>query len=133
MTATTVRVKRIYEQPSDDDGARVLVDRVWPRGVSKEKADLTLWLKQLAPTTQLRQWYEHDPDKWDQFRKQYTQQLHHGEQAQAFAELANVHRLGRLTVLTASKAVQISQAQVLADLLNGQPTTSSTPGEADAT
>lgn len=120
MTRAMVRVKRIYDEPSEDDGARVLVDRIWPRGVSKERADLGEWLKQVAPSTDLRKWYHHDPGKWPEFVKRYREELTSGsEQAEAFEQLTALRNKGAVTLLTASKAVEISEAQVLADLLNG--------------
>jgi uncharacterized protein YeaO (DUF488 family) len=70
-----IKLKRAYEAPSKDDGLRILVERLWPRGVSKEKAAVKLWLKALAPSTELRQWYSHDPSKWPQFRKRYWTEL----------------------------------------------------------
>ena len=88
MTETSaIRVKRIYEDPSPDDGARVLVDRLWPRGVSKERADLTEWLKDVAPSTDLRKWYGHDPAKFDEFSRRYRDELDDDEHAEAFAAL----------------------------------------------
>jgi len=112
-----VRVKRIYDDPVPDDGRRVLVDRVWPRGVSKERAALDLWCKDVAPSTELRKWYGHDPDKFDRFRERYLKEL---EQPDAVAALSDLRATGGvLTVLTASQAVQISQAAVLADVLGG--------------
>lgn len=70
-----IRLKRAYEAPAKQDGLRILVERLWPRGVSKEKAAIDLWLKDLAPSTELRKWYGHDPEKWDEFRKRYKAEL----------------------------------------------------------
>jgi uncharacterized protein YeaO (DUF488 family) len=70
-----IRLKRAYEEPAKTDGLRILVERLWPRGVSKDRAAIDLWLKDLAPSTDLRKWYGHDPDKWDAFRKRYQAQL----------------------------------------------------------
>ena len=70
-----LKLKRAYEKPSKDDGFRVLVERLWPRGVTKDKADLDLWLKDVAPSTELRQWFGHDPARWDDFRKRYRDEL----------------------------------------------------------
>ena len=66
-----IKIKRVYEQPDKDDGLRVLVDRLWPRGLTKEKAGVDLWLKEIAPSTELRKWFGHDPDKWKRFRGRY--------------------------------------------------------------
>ncbi len=121
MTRAKVRVRRIYEEPGEDDGTRVLVDRIWPRGMSKERAQLDEWLKEVAPSTQLRTWYKHDPGRWEEFGRRYEQELDgDGEQAEAFARLRRLQNEGRVTVLTASRAVEISEAQVLAELLNGE-------------
>ncbi len=70
-----INIKRVYEKPSKSDGIRILVDRLWPRGMTKERADIDLWLKNIAPTTELRKWFDHDPDKWKEFQKKYHQEL----------------------------------------------------------
>jgi len=70
-----IRLKRVYEEPAKRDGLRILVERLWPRGMSKEKAAVDLWLKELAPSTELRKWFSHDPEKWDGFRKRYKAEL----------------------------------------------------------
>lgn len=70
-----VRIKRVYEKPTKADGKRILVDRLWPRGLTKKKADIDLWLKDIAPTTNLRKWFDHDPEKWKEFKKRYHQEL----------------------------------------------------------
>lgn len=115
-----VQVRRIYDDPTPEDGQRVLVDRLWPRGISKERADLDEWCKQIAPSTELRQWYGHDPDKYQEFARRYREELRQGEQATAYLDLKAWAARGPLTLLTASKRSDISEATVLADLLNGQ-------------
>lgn len=70
-----INIKRVYEKSSKADGKRILVDRLWPRGLTKEKADIDLWLKDIAPTTELRKWFGHDPDKWKEFQKRYRLEL----------------------------------------------------------
>ncbi|MGB3908458.1 MAG: DUF488 family protein [Methanomethylovorans sp.] len=70
-----IQLKRIYDQPSENDGVRILVDRLWPRGLSKQKAKLDLWLKEVAPSDDLRKWYSHDPNKWEGFKERYFKQL----------------------------------------------------------
>ena len=70
-----IRTKRIYDAPSKDDGYRILVDRLWPRGLTKEEARIDLWLRQIAPSDELRKWYSHDPEKWEEFKKRYEQEL----------------------------------------------------------
>ena len=115
MARYAVRVRRIYEEPTDDDGVRVLVDRVWPRGVSKESARLDEWMKDVAPSTELRKWYGHDVEKYDEFRRRYRAELTSNEAAlQPLRKLASSRRV---TLLTATKDVEHSQAAVLAELL----------------
>ncbi len=70
-----IRIKRAYEASSEDDGFRILVDRIWPRGVSKEKANLDLWIKEIAPSNDLRKWFSHDPEKWNEFENKYKDEL----------------------------------------------------------
>lgn len=70
-----IRIKRIYEKPSADDGFRILVDRLWPRGIKKEKADIDLWLKDIAPSNELRKWFGHEPGKWNEFKNKYFEEL----------------------------------------------------------
>lgn len=121
MTATPiVRIRRIYDEPDPDDGARVLVDRLWPRGVSKDRAHLDEWCKTVAPSTELRKWYGHDPAKFDEFRARYTAELDAGgEQSAALAQLRELAAAGPLTLLTATKEPGISEAAVLRRLLTG--------------
>jgi uncharacterized protein YeaO (DUF488 family) len=119
MTAAEhpIRVRRVYEAPEPDDGARVLVDRIWPRGVSKQAAQLQEWDKNVAPSDELRRWYGHDPAKFSEFRRRYLAELDQPEPRAAIARLRGLAADGPLTLLTATKEVQISQAAVLADLL----------------
>jgi uncharacterized protein YeaO (DUF488 family) len=106
-----VRARRVYEQASPSDGRRVLVDRLWPRGVSKEKADLDEWLKAVAPSDGLRRWYGHEPAKFTEFKRRYEAELTDPERAEALA------RSGPVTLLTATRDLEHSEAAVLADLL----------------
>lgn len=115
---TDVRVRRVYESVEDDGGTRVLVDRVWPRGVTKEKAAHDEWLKDVAPSTELRKWYAHDPEKFDEFAARYRTELAADGRAEAFAHLRDLAGEGTLTLLTATKRPEISEAAVLAELLN---------------
>lgn len=113
-----VRVRRVYEDPQQGDGTRVLVDRVWPRGESKEKAALDAWQKDVAPSTELRKWYGHDPDKWDEFAARYRAELDTEEGGQALRTLhARVPAGGTLTLLTATKELSLSHARVLVEEL----------------
>ena len=118
-TSHTVRVRRIYEDPEPEDGARILVDRLWPRGISKVRADLDEWCKQVAPSPTLRKWYGHDPQKFEEFRRRYLVELQDAEHSPAHADLRARARLGPLTLLTASKRADISEAAVLLEVLTG--------------
>ncbi len=115
----TVKVGRPYDPRKRGDGARVLVDRIWPRGLSKEKADLDEWCKQIAPSTALRQWYGHDPERFEEFGRRYRAELEEPERAEALAHLRELAGRRALTLLTASKRADISEAVVLAGLLRG--------------
>lgn len=112
-----VQVRRIYDAPMPDDGARVLVDRLWPRGVSKERAQLDEWCKQIAPSTELRTWYHHEPDLFDEFSRRYTAELDDPEPAAALAHLKDLAGQSTLTLLTATKNPDISEAAVLSVIL----------------
>src|SRR5699024_5781759 len=118
-TARHVTVRRIYDEAQKSDGTRILVDRVWPRGVSKDKAELDDWLKAVAPSSELRKWYSHDPDKFDEFSRRYRKELEDDDAAEALDELRGYAKKGTLTLLTASKRDDISPATVLAEILNG--------------
>jgi uncharacterized protein YeaO (DUF488 family) len=113
-----VRVARVYDPPADGDGARVLVDRLWPRGLRKEEAALDEWCKEVAPSNELRTWYAHDPARFEAFATRYRAELEVPERAAAFASLQE--RCGReaVTLLTATKALDLSHAVVLAGLLS---------------
>jgi len=119
MTRPDVRIKRVYDDPASSDGQRVLVDRIWPRGMSKERAQLDEWCKEVPPSTDLRKWYDHDPDKWDEFTRRYRKELKDADRAAALDGLRKRAKKGRLTLLTASKALDISQAAALRDLIAG--------------
>ena len=113
----TVRVRRVYDEPHPDDGTRVLVDRLWPRGMSKTGARLDHWYPAVAPSTQLRTWYHHEPERFDEFTRRYLDELTQPERADALAHLRDLAENGPLTLLTATKAADISEAAVLATLL----------------
>lgn len=114
-----VRLRRVYEEPSPKDGTRVLVDRLWPRGLTKEKAAVDEWVKDVAPSTELRKWYGHDPAKFDEFRRRYQRELDGPEQAEALAGLRETASEKTVTLLTATKDIDHSEAAVLAGLLGG--------------
>ncbi|WP_433465087.1 DUF488 domain-containing protein [Spirillospora sp. CA-128828] len=109
-----VRLRRVYEPASSDDGKRILVDRVWPRGLSKDKARLDEWEKDAAPSTELRKWYGHDVDRFEEFIRRYDAELAEPERASAFGRLRELAGQGTVTLLTATKDVDHSQAAVLA-------------------
>ena len=113
-----VQVRRIYDDPVNSDGTRILVDRVWPRGVSKDKAALDDWLKDLAPSTDLRKWYSHDPDKFDEFSRRYREELRDDDHTEALTQLKDYAQKNKLTLLTASKRDDISDATVLKKVLD---------------
>jgi uncharacterized protein YeaO (DUF488 family) len=113
-----VQVRRVYDEPEDSDGVRVLVDRIWPRGMTKARAALTEWCKDVAPSTELRKWYSHDPAKFEEFTRRYGVELEQAERAQALQHLRGLAAAGRQTLLSGSKAVDISEAAVLAAILN---------------
>ena len=116
--AVQVQVRRVYDPAQADDGQRVLVDRLWPRGLSKQRAHLDEWCKEIAPSTELRKWYSHDPDRYAEFARRYRAELDVPERAAAFGHLRELAGHGRLTLLTATKRSDISAAAVLADMLS---------------
>jgi uncharacterized protein YeaO (DUF488 family) len=130
-----IATKRVYDEPSRTDGARVLVDRLWPRGVSKEAAHLTEWLKDLAPSNELRQWYHTRPTQWLAFRKKYLEELRAPE---ANAALERLYELAdsraKVTLLFGSRMLDRNNATVLKELLDGtrKPPSSSGPVKAVA-
>jgi uncharacterized protein YeaO (DUF488 family) len=131
VTAKHVIVKRVYEPPARSDGTRILVDRLWPRGLSKDRAAVDQWLRDLAPSDDLRKWFHARPEAWSLFRKRYFKELARPESARALDELyrlANGRK--KLTLLFASKNEAQNNAVVLKDLLEGmrKPPTGSGPG-----
>jgi uncharacterized protein YeaO (DUF488 family) len=116
-----VRLRRVYEPPDPSDGRRVLVDRLWPRGLSKNAAALDEWLKTVAPSDELRRWYGHQPEKFAEFARRYGQELQDPERAGALEHLRQLAKPGPVTLLTATRDVEHSEAAVLADLLRGKP------------
>lgn len=112
-----VRLRRVYEPAEPGDGKRVLVDRVWPRGLSKEKARLDEWEKDVAPSTELRKWYGHRADRFAEFTRRYEAELDDPDRAAALSRLRDLAGAGPVTLLTATKDLDRSQAAVLADRL----------------
>ena len=122
MTAPAqVRLRRVYETPDPSDGQRVLVDRLWPRGLTKNKAALDEWLKAVAPSDELRRWYGHQPDKFPAFRQRYEQELRSPERSAALDHLRQLARGGTVTLLTATRDIEHSEAAVLAEELRETP------------
>ncbi|MHB1234733.1 MAG: DUF488 domain-containing protein [Microbacteriaceae bacterium] len=113
-----VRVRRVYEEAGEQDGVRVLVDRIWPRGMTKARAALDEWCKDVAPSTELRKWYSHDPAKFTEFSRRYRTELRQGERGKALQHLRELATDQRLTLLTGTKEPGISEAAVLADMLS---------------
>jgi uncharacterized protein YeaO (DUF488 family) len=126
-----ITVKRVYEQPTRSDGTRVLVDRLWPRGLTKARAAVDQWLRDLAPSDALRKWFHARPEAWPAFQKRYLKELTHPESAEALNELYRLaNRRKKLTLLFASKNEEGNNAVVLKDLLEGmrKPPTGTGPG-----
>ncbi|MBV9086053.1 MAG: DUF488 domain-containing protein [Acidobacteriaceae bacterium] len=114
-----ITVKRVYDTPSRADGTRVLVDRLWPRGLSKASARLDAWLKDVAPSDQLRRWFHSHTDQWTEFRSRYLEELSSPDAQPALEQLYELAARGRLTLLVASKNTDRNNATVLKELLEG--------------
>ncbi len=115
--AGNIRLKRVYEPAAAEDGERYLVERLWPRGLKKEAARLSGWLKELAPSPELRGWYQHDPGKWEEFQRRYLTELATPAKQALIRELADKARQGVVTLVFATRAVEGSNAVVLKGLL----------------
>jgi uncharacterized protein YeaO (DUF488 family) len=115
MATRRIQVKRVYDPPAKGDGFRVLVDRVWPRGVSKAAAAVDLWMKEVAPTSKLRTWFGHDPEKWAEFRQRYRAELR--ERKAELAELKAHARRGRVTLVFGARDTEHNQAVALQEML----------------
>jgi uncharacterized protein YeaO (DUF488 family) len=131
MTASPskVRLQRAYDDPTPDDGHRVLVDRLWPRGRTKEQLRLDAWARELGPSTQLRKWFGHDPARWPEFQARYQAELAEPARAQALAALAERARRGPVTLVFGARDREYNQAVVIADeierrlgIVGGSPT-----------
>ena len=112
----SINLKRIYEPPAKEDGYRILVDRLWPRGFTKEKAALDLWLKEIAPSTELRKWFGHDPEKWKDFQKKYREELK--ENKEAVATLKDYIKKGKVTILYGAKDEEHNEARVIKEFVS---------------
>ena len=115
-----LRVKRVYEAQAPEDGRRYLVDRLWPRGLTKEAAALDAWLKELAPSNALRQWFHHAPDHWEEFRRRYREELAAAAVSPLLEKLRAESREGVVTLLFAAKNAQRNNAVCLKDILEGK-------------
>ncbi len=112
-----IGIKRVYEKAAKEDGWRVLVDRLWPRGMKKEEVKIDVWMKEVAPSDALRQWFAHDPKKWPEFQKKYRTELK--KKKELLAELKRIEKeRGTLTLLFGAKDEEHNQAVVLAEALN---------------
>lgn len=116
---TNILCKRVYDQYSEEDGIRILVDRLWPRGISKEKAKLDYWLKEVAPTNELRKWYHHELGNFEEFKTRYEAELSQGKQKEALEQLMDLvaENKGRITLLYGAKDEVNNQAVILKKML----------------
>jgi uncharacterized protein YeaO (DUF488 family) len=112
-----VRYRRVYDDASSEDGLRILVDRIWPRGMRKQDAHVDEWMRDVAPSTELRRWYGHDPGRYAEFRRRYLAELRAPERQQAVRRLREIAGHNRMTLLTAARDLEHSQAAVLAHWL----------------
>jgi uncharacterized protein YeaO (DUF488 family) len=113
-----IKIKRIYDPAAEDDGFRILVDRLWPRGLGKEKANVDLWLKEIAPSNELRKWYTHDPKKWNQFRERYFKEL--ADYKELVDLIIQKKKEGTVTLLYSSKEEKINNAVALKEYIEKQ-------------
>jgi uncharacterized protein YeaO (DUF488 family) len=111
----TIKTKRIYEPSDKDDGTRILVDRLWPRGLTKERAHIDLWLTEIAPSTELRRWFAHDPEKWTRFRRRYETEIRKHDDL--IGMLKDIARRGTLTLLYGARDENHNEALVLKQFL----------------
>lgn len=113
-----IEIKRVYEDPADSDGFRILVDRLWPRGLTKEKAKVDLWLKDIAPSTELRKWFGHDPEKWQEFRVKYSHELE--EKQELLNQLIELAEKQTVTLIYGARDKEHNEAEVLKEKINNQ-------------
>jgi uncharacterized protein YeaO (DUF488 family) len=111
IASVAIRLKRVYDKPATADGRRLLVDRVWPRGLTKEEGQIDGWLKEVAPSTRLRKWFAHDPARWPEFKRRYTKELR--EQRERVKQLAQEARKRKVTLLFAAKDIEHNNAVAL--------------------
>ncbi|MDE1816647.1 MAG: DUF488 domain-containing protein [Thaumarchaeota archaeon] len=114
-----IKIKRAYDKPSKEDGYRILVDRLWPRGVSKDEAKIDLWLKEISPSNELREWFSHDPKKWEGFKSKYRDELK--EKAELIKELKKIEKEKKtITLLYSAKDEQHNNVIVLSEILKNR-------------
>jgi uncharacterized protein YeaO (DUF488 family) len=118
IPAANVKLKRAYESPAAADGTRVLIDRLWPRGISKKKAALDQWMRDIAPSNQLRKWFGHDPARWNEFRRRYAAEVH--KNSHLLEQLRSVARDGPITLIYSARDEAHNDAIVLRDLILGR-------------
>lgn len=122
-----LKLKRAYEEPDPADGRRILVDRLWPRGIKEKDAHLEAWLKDLAPSNELRRWFSHNPERWEEFHRRYLQELEAPEKAPLLAELLQKARQGTVTLVFAAKDRERNNAVVIKQFLEQR--LAAAPGE----
>jgi uncharacterized protein YeaO (DUF488 family) len=113
-----IKLKRAYEKPSKDDGFRILVERLWPRGLAKQRAAVDMWLKDISPSPELRKWYGHDPDRWQEFQKRYWKELR--QKKEPIKQLKQKVRAGTVTFIYAAKDEEHNSALALKRFLSGK-------------
>lgn len=111
-----VRIKRVYDEPAAEDGKRIFVDRLWPRGIAREMARIDEWLKEIAPSSELRRWFGHDPARWDEFRERYRQELE--AKAEILDHLRSMAKKGTVTLLFAARDEEHNNAVALREMLD---------------
>ncbi|MCW5696637.1 MAG: DUF488 family protein [Bauldia sp.] len=118
MTKSNLALKRVYEPPLPGDGIRILVDRLWPRGLSKEEARIDRWMKELGPSTGLRKWFNHDPDRWIEFQRRYRDELTSEERVALIEEVRRLSATGKVSLLYAARDTEHNNAVVLSEIVS---------------
>jgi uncharacterized protein YeaO (DUF488 family) len=118
VSAGNVKLKRAYETPTADDGTRILIDRLWPRGITKERAAIDQWMKDISPSTELRKWFGHDPARWDEFRRRYSKEVH--QHAKLLDQLRSLAREGPITLVYSAHDEKHNDAVELRELILGK-------------
>src|ERR1035437_3001253 len=117
-----LKIKRVYEKPDKEDGIRILVDRLWPRGLTKEKASIDLWLKDIAPSTELRKWFGHDPEKWKEFKEKYIKEISAPEETRLLQNISHNAKHATVTLVYGARDTEHSNVKVLEELLTKMAT-----------